>query len=96
MALTSLTDSAPVAFPLIFPTNAAFELVRLVASSAPAAFAERDVETGGDDNRGADPGRKVRQIPENQVAEDCGADQFGIAERRQHRDWAVLEGTDQQ
>src|SRR5438552_18851812 len=60
----------------------------------PQALAERDVEARDDDDGGADPGPQIGEITENYIAEHCRADQLDIAERRDDRGRAGLEGAD--
>src|SRR5262249_49661023 len=66
------------------------------AGGAAAPRAARDVGAGGDDDRGAEPGPRVRKIPEDRVAEDGRADQLDIPQRRDNRRWSVLERADHQ
>ena len=56
-------------------------------------LAQCDVDPGCDDQPGADPGPQIRKVVEDQKAQDRRADQFDIAERRDHRRGAKLERT---
>ena len=55
-------------------------------------LAERDIETRGDDDRGADPGPQIRKITKDQIAERRRAEQLDIAKRRDDRGRASLKG----
>src|SRR3954452_25196183 len=63
---------------------------------APAPLAERDVDAGSDDDSGAEPGPRIREVVEDGVAEDRRPDQLDVAERRDHRRRPVLKGADHQ